>query len=60
MLGWAILFRAPILFLYALFGGAVFDSYIRFLEEPALARKFGDVYDVNRRGVNRWLPRLRR
>ena len=33
--------------------------YFVFVEEPGLARRFGDDYDEYRREVPRWIPRLR-
>ncbi len=56
ILGWGILLQAPILFLYALFAGAAFHSFVVFYEEPTLRRQFGDEYEVYRVRVNRWLP----
>lgn len=60
MLGWAVLFQTAVLFLYTLFAVAIFHSFVLFLEEPGLRRKFGEDYDAYRADVNRWLPRLRR
>jgi len=34
------------------------DLFVRFYEEPTLARMFGADYDDYRRHVRRWLPRL--
>lgn len=38
---------------------AVAASYVRWREEPVLARRFGADYDAYRRAVPAWLPRLR-
>ena len=34
-------------------------AFVRFYEEPALALRFGDRYEVYRRAVPAWRPRLR-
>jgi len=33
-------------------------AFVKFEEEPALARKFGAEYEDYRANVPRWLPRL--
>ncbi len=60
MLGWAVLFQATTLFMYALSFGVFFHLFIVFYEEPHLRREFGGEYDDYRAEVDRWLPRLRR
>jgi len=35
------------------------ELFVRFYEEPKLARTFGEEYAVYRRNVRRWMPRLR-
>jgi protein-S-isoprenylcysteine O-methyltransferase Ste14 len=38
---------------------AMMDIFVRFYEEPKLARTFGDEYRRYQRNVGRWLPRLK-
>jgi protein-S-isoprenylcysteine O-methyltransferase Ste14 len=45
--------------LWAVFFLAVNITYIRFVEEPQLARRFGPGYDLYRQAVPRFMPRLR-
>ena len=45
--------------IWAAFFLAVNIVYIRFVEEPQLARRFGPGYDVYRASVPRFVPRLR-
>lgn len=58
ILGWAILFSAVPLLLYAIGVGTVFHLFIVFYEERHLQRKFGHEYNDYRSRVGRWLPRL--
>jgi protein-S-isoprenylcysteine O-methyltransferase Ste14 len=44
---------------WAAFFLAVNLVYIRFVEEPQLARRFGPGYDIYRQSVPRFVPRLR-
>jgi len=60
ILGWAVLFRAGHLVLYALVVGSCFQLFIVFYEERFLAREFGQQYENYRARVNRWLPIPRR
>lgn len=57
LLGWAILFQAGGVFLYALAVGTGFHLFIVFYEEPHLAQEFGSHYETYRSLVARWLPR---
>jgi protein-S-isoprenylcysteine O-methyltransferase Ste14 len=59
ILGWAMLFGAYELVLYALVVGACFQSFIVFFEEPHLRAEFGSEYKEYCARVGRWLPRLR-
>jgi protein-S-isoprenylcysteine O-methyltransferase Ste14 len=59
ILGQAVLLGRPGLALYALAFGAVVAAFVRFYEEPALARRFGGEYDTYRRAVPGWWPRRR-
>jgi len=60
ILGWALLFRAGNLALYALAVGGCFHLFIVLYEERFLAREFGGDYDAYCSHVNRWLPIPRR
>ena len=60
VLGWAILFRAANLLLYALILGPCFHLFIVLYEERHLVRVFGSQYEAYRSRVGRWLPRSRR
>ena len=57
ILGWAVLYKAPRLVLYALCVGLSFQCFIVFYEEPHLQRAFGSSYEEYRARVRRWLPR---
>lgn len=57
VLGQALWFEALTLFLYS---GSVFllcNLFVLFYEEPALTRKFGEVYRKYCEAVPRWIPR---
>jgi protein-S-isoprenylcysteine O-methyltransferase Ste14 len=57
--GQALLLGRPVLLLYA---GAVWATvavFVRWHEEPALTRRFGDEYEEYRRSVPGWWPRRR-
>ena len=55
--GWAILFESAILVAYGVALFVVFTLFIRFYEEPRLAREFGNDYSAYLSQVGRWLPR---
>jgi len=40
--------------------GAAFATFVRWYEEPALRRRFGEEYEAYRRAVSAWWPRRRR
>jgi protein-S-isoprenylcysteine O-methyltransferase Ste14 len=42
---------------YAIAVGAAFVGFVRWYEEPALRRQFGQAYETYLRTVPRWLPR---
>ena len=44
---------------YALFVGAAFHAWVRLHEEPRLTARFGPSYELYRRNVGRWWPRMR-
>jgi protein-S-isoprenylcysteine O-methyltransferase Ste14 len=58
IVGWATLFGAFGLVLYALVVGTCFESFIIFFEEPHLRAQFGSDYDAYCARVRRWRPRL--
>ncbi len=60
ILGWAVLFREPVLLLYGLAVLTCFHLFVTLYEEPHLRRVFGPDYDVYRARVARWLPRRAR
>ena len=56
ILGWAVLFQALSLVLYAVILGVAFHLFIVFYEEPHLRKTFGDEYAAYCSRVSRWLP----
>jgi protein-S-isoprenylcysteine O-methyltransferase Ste14 len=56
ILGWAALFEAPLVGLYALVVATVFHGFVRLYEEPQLERLFGAEYRDYKSRVGRWLP----
>lgn len=59
IVGQALFFGQPVLLAWAVaFGVAVF-AFVHLYEEPTLARQFGRSYEVYRRAVPGWHPRLR-
>jgi protein-S-isoprenylcysteine O-methyltransferase Ste14 len=59
ILGQAMILGRPGLALYALAFGVIVFAFVRFYEEPTLARRFGADYDAYRRAVPGWWPRRR-
>ncbi len=57
ILGWALLFRAATLVVYALVVAACFHLFIVLYEERHLLAEFGGQYEAYRSQVARWLPR---
>jgi protein-S-isoprenylcysteine O-methyltransferase Ste14 len=57
IVGQAMILGRPALLLYALLFGAVVWAFVRFYEEPTLARQYGAAYDAYRRAVPGWWPR---
>jgi protein-S-isoprenylcysteine O-methyltransferase Ste14 len=57
--GEALLFGRLSLLVYAAIGWAGAAAFVRWYEEPALARRFGAEYEAYRRAVPAWRPRLR-
>jgi protein-S-isoprenylcysteine O-methyltransferase Ste14 len=59
LLGEAALFASPALLVWFGLVLAVNAAYMPLVEEPGLARRFGDEYERYRSHVPRWIPRLR-
>ena len=58
IVGQALLFGQAVLIVYAAVVAAAFVTFVRWYEEPTLARQFGADYDAYRRAVPGWWPRL--
>lgn len=58
VLGQASMFWSASLAVYAAAVGLAFALFVRFYEEPVLARRYGSAYEAYRRHVPGWLPRL--
>jgi protein-S-isoprenylcysteine O-methyltransferase Ste14 len=59
LLAESLLFRSLLLLIWCAAFAALNAIYIPLSEEPGLAARFGVDFDVYRRHVRRWLPRLR-
>jgi protein-S-isoprenylcysteine O-methyltransferase Ste14 len=57
--GRACVLGQPKLLLYPVIAALPVASFVRFYEEPTLARRFGADYEEYRGNVPAWLPRLR-
>lgn len=60
ILGWAALYEAPGLVMYALCVWLGFQCFVVFYEEPHLRKVFGRSYEEYCARVRRWVPRLSR
>ena len=60
VIGQAILFQSFLLVGYALLVWAIVHTFVVFVEEPSLRRRFGASYETYLRTVPRWLPRFPR
>lgn len=58
ILGRALLFSSWALVAYATIAAIAMVSFVKFYEEPTLARRYGAGYEAYRRAVPGWLPRL--
>ncbi|MEQ1950028.1 isoprenylcysteine carboxylmethyltransferase family protein [Mesorhizobium sp. CN2-181] len=58
IVGQSLLFGATSVAIYGAAVAAAFVSFVRFYEEPVLARRYGAEYQAYRRAVPGWLPRL--
>jgi protein-S-isoprenylcysteine O-methyltransferase Ste14 len=59
IVGQALILGQLGLLLYAAAAWLVVAAFVRFYEEPTLARRFGADYEAYRRAVPAWWPRLR-
>jgi protein-S-isoprenylcysteine O-methyltransferase Ste14 len=59
IVGQALLLGQPALLLYAAAVCLAFVAFVRWYEEPALARRFGAQYEAYSRAVPGWWPRRR-
>ena len=59
IVGQALLFGQVVLLVYAIVFVAAVTAFVRGYEEPTLAGRFGEAYEVYMRAVPRWWPRLR-
>jgi len=59
ILGWAVLYQATTVLLYAICVGVCFHLFVVLYEERHLARQFGAEYHDYRANVGRWLPHFR-
>ncbi|RRH95287.1 isoprenylcysteine carboxylmethyltransferase family protein [Mesorhizobium tamadayense] len=58
ILGQALIFSSCAVFVYGLIAAAAMILFVKFYEEPTLARRYGAEYEDYRRAVPGWLPRL--
>jgi protein-S-isoprenylcysteine O-methyltransferase Ste14 len=59
IVGQALLLGQLVLLLYAAVAWVIVAAFVRFYEEPTLARRFGADYEAYRRAVPAWWPRPR-
>ena len=59
IVGQALVFGRPVLFVYAACIAALFVTFVRFYEQPTLTRQYGAQYQAYLRDVPGWWPRLR-
>ena len=60
LVGLSLSLRAPSVFGVAAAAFLFSSLFVVFVEEPSLARRFGDAYAAYRRATNRWIPRVPR
>lgn len=58
ILGWALWFGSPAVFLYAAIVWLCFTAFVLVYEEPTLRATFGKQYETYCANVGRWIPRL--
>jgi protein-S-isoprenylcysteine O-methyltransferase Ste14 len=59
IVGQGLMLGQPILLIYAVIFGSAVAAFVRGYEEPTLAARFGQQYEIYTREVPRWRPRLR-
>ena len=59
IIGQALILGQPVLLAYAAAVWVTVASFVRWYEEPTLARQFGEQYQAYRRAVPAWRPRIR-
>ena len=59
IVGQGLLLGQAIVLLYAVIFATAVAAFVRGYEEPTLASRFGELYEVYRSEVPRWRPRLR-
>jgi len=59
IIGQVLLFGSPGLLVYAAVVWIAFASFVRWYEEPTLARDYGSEYEAYRHNVPAWVPRRR-
>ena len=60
IVGQALLLGQPSLFVYGAVVALAFVAFVKGYEEPTLSERYGADYDVYRKAVPGWWPRLRR
>ena len=58
--GYGLTVRSPSVLGLAALAAFGFHLFVLVVEEPSLARRFGESYAAYRRTTNRWLPRVPR
>lgn len=58
LIGQTLLTGSPGMLIYTSIAWGIGAAAVRFYEEPTLSRKFGADYQVYRRAVHAWMPRL--
>ncbi|TIV28822.1 MAG: isoprenylcysteine carboxylmethyltransferase family protein, partial [Mesorhizobium sp.] len=58
ILGQVLIFSSWPVLLYGMITAAAMVSFVNIYEEPTLAQRYGEEYEVYRRAVPGWLPRL--
>jgi protein-S-isoprenylcysteine O-methyltransferase Ste14 len=60
LVGLGLVLNAPSVFGVAFAAFFLSNLFVIFVEEPGLARRFGETYLAYRRATKRWIPRLAR
>jgi protein-S-isoprenylcysteine O-methyltransferase Ste14 len=59
IVGQALLLGQPVLLVYGAVVWLIVAAFVHWYEEPTLSRQFGTEYEMYRRSVRAWLPRIR-